>query len=114
MASQFAIVFREHVVPRLRRRCYVNGVLVHCGITEWGDAFNDVLRLACKRGAVQLDDATFAELQDWIATELTKQIEAADIPVTIADIQAAATSEPIKWALAAVFPEYRKVLLDGR
>lgn len=75
MPGPFAIAFRQHVIPHLRKRCAVNSCMLALDFWDWNEAFYDCLHLACNRGALKLDDATFRQLQDWIATELLERTE---------------------------------------
>ena len=115
MASQFALAFRSHVIPTLRRRCATNAALMRHHLMGWNAAFDDALRLACDRGALNLDDTTFRELEDWLASELLREVDAPEPPVDCERVAAGSRNpEAMRWTLAAIYPEYRKQLVTSR
>ena len=74
----FAQHFRDHVLPALRIRCRLSGLLVALQVDRFEDAFQDVMHLAIERGALHLPRGTLADLEEWICTELTRQIDTAE------------------------------------
>lgn len=71
--STFAAKFRELVGPRLRRECYVHGVLVGLGLEDWADAHSGIVREGLRLGAGHLPRDLFDDLVDQLATWLVEE-----------------------------------------
>lgn len=66
----FAQAFRAHVAPRLERLCALQGVYVSMGIVGFDEAYNVVMDLARRLGALHLSSQDLLALEDWIATRI--------------------------------------------
>ncbi len=76
--STFASMFRELVTPALERECYVQGVLISCGLEDFGGAERRIRAVAHARGAAFLPEHLHDSLTDWILTRLLRHIEGAE------------------------------------
>lgn len=69
--KQFAIHFRDHVIPRLHNLVRAEAVCIAHGVEGFDDAVNVVMRHARELGANHLPD--IMELHDWITTTLSEE-----------------------------------------
>lgn len=74
--SQFAVQFRAHVIPRLHNLVRAEAVCIAHGVESFDNACNIVMDHARRLGALRLPD--ILELEDWIATTLLLEIDAAE------------------------------------
>lgn len=74
----FAHHFRDHVMPRLRNLAKAEAVCVTRNVETFSGACDAVMNYARKRGALYLPDDVLDDLEDWIATEVLTQIDAAE------------------------------------
>jgi hypothetical protein len=70
----FSASFRDHVLPRLRQHIEIDAGLIALNERRFDDAAAFILRLALHAGASHLPDEQFADLEDWIAAQLTLEI----------------------------------------
>ena len=74
--KQFAVHYRERVIPRLHNLVRAEAVCIAHGVESFDNACNVVMRHARELGANYLPD--IFELEDWIATTLLSEIDAAE------------------------------------
>lgn len=73
---QFAIHYRERVIPRLHNLVRAEAVCIAHGVEGFDDACSIVMRHARQLGANYLPN--ILELEDWIATTLLNEIDEAE------------------------------------
>ena len=73
---QFALHFRDHVIPRLHNLVRAEAVCIAHGVETFDDACNVVMRHARQLGAMHLPN--ILELEDWIATTLLNELDEAE------------------------------------
>jgi hypothetical protein len=126
--TSFAENFREHVTPKLREEIAHQALQLACDTIDWQDAFQIVLDMALRYGAIHLRDDIFYDLRDWIGSMLLDAVGNAENAVGEVERQAqanpighyeslaASCSDPdaMRWVFAAISPEYRKSLLAVR
>lgn len=71
----FAVHFREHVIPRLRNLCKAEALCIVRGVETWEGAHDAIYRYAANRGAFQLGSYALMQLDDWICTTLLTAID---------------------------------------
>jgi hypothetical protein len=76
---QFALHFRDLVIPRLHNLVRAEAVCIAHGVEGFDDACNVVMRHARQLGANHLPD--ILELEDWISTSLLVAIDEAEAGV---------------------------------
>jgi hypothetical protein len=119
-------------MPKLRQQVAVQSFFIACGIVDYGEGHKAILATAMHYGAAYLPTARFDELRDWIASALVEGItdaeprvdameaeierQAIEDPVAHYESIAASSKEPekMRWAFAAISPEYRAHLLAVR
>lgn len=72
--TTFAIHFRQHIIPRLRRLATAEAFCVARGAEDWSGAFDVIMAYAQAYGAVYLPDDVFYDLDDWISATLLEEI----------------------------------------
>ncbi len=70
----FAIHFRQHVIPRLRRLATAEAFCVVRGAQSWSDAFDGTMSYARRYGAMYLPADVLDDLDDWLCTTLLEEI----------------------------------------
>lgn len=58
-------------MPALRSAAQLQGLLLALDRRTFTEAYDEVMDLARVRGALYLDDHVFAEMEEWIAKEIT-------------------------------------------
>lgn len=129
MPNGFAEQFRQHVIPRLNQEIDRLGPQLALGLIDWETAERRITCIAARYGASHLRDRGYEELLDWIDKHLlTRQLKAeaaiedakealalqcAIDPVGHYEWLTTGSKDPdrIRWAFAAISPEYRAHLL---
>lgn len=73
--SLFAIHFRQHVIPRVRRLAIAEAFCVVRGAEDWTGAFDSLMAYARRYGAMHLPEHIFYELDDWLSATLLEEID---------------------------------------
>lgn len=76
--SAFSDTFRQVAIPALKKRIRVCGLEASFGALSYAEAVAEVMREAQRLGAIHLSDKIFFAMQDWVLSELTKQIDRID------------------------------------
>jgi len=92
--STFGTAFRTHAAPRLAHACRVHATSIVCGLETWADAYSAILADARQRGATHLPQHLLDGLEDWIATTMLAEIEAAE---AVAAPMRAAADDTAEW-----------------
>lgn len=69
--NDFAAIYRELVVPRLRLLCTAHGSSIAHGLENFTEGFSRVMREAITLGASHLPTDRFDELEDHLLTSLS-------------------------------------------
>jgi hypothetical protein len=77
MATDFATHFRDHVGPRLRRECRLHGLRVAFGDECYGEAYDTVIHVAVRLGALHLPTLLWDDMQDTVGRWLCEVIAGA-------------------------------------
>jgi len=121
----FAEDFRERVWPRIRGEAKTQALFVVLGLAEFEDARAAVMKVARLGGMGLLPQDRYEQLEEAIPSLIWAEFTAAEVRIAgyhhtaEADPVAhyenlAGASEPLRWAFAAVCPEYRAYLLAAR
>lgn len=103
--DSFADHYRAIVLPRLREHCRLPGLLVEAGAMVFSEAFDQVFREAWRLGASRLPADKVLALEDWIASRILIEADAASDAVRDSrDVSDRVASQIKNWE-AALCPE---------
>lgn len=74
--GEFSAAFRRHVVPKLAAHARISGLRISYGRGLFSEETDRLMRIAISLGAMHLPRRIYADLEDWIATELLEMTTA--------------------------------------
>jgi hypothetical protein len=78
MIKNFSILYRQHVIPRLKKTAHIQGLFLALGVTEFATAKSYVWGEALNLGAGNLPDDLLDEIDDWICEQILVAFDKAE------------------------------------